>query len=128
MHVVVLSIPQTKYMSCIYELSISIQEREEKKRIEEEKRKEEETRKALAAAKRRAAYQERKKQEEERKRLQQEKRKEAYQKRKQKEADLKAQGIAVGKDKSPAQATTIITRKRGPGRPPKAETLARMQR
>mmetsp|Transcript_15532 Transcript_15532/g.37236 ORF Transcript_15532/g.37236 Transcript_15532/m.37236 type:complete len:1403 (-) Transcript_15532:2548-6756(-) len=101
-------------------------EREAKKKIEEEKRKGEETRKAAATAKRRAAYQERKNQEEERKRLQSEKRQQQYQRRKQKEADLRAQGIFTGGNKD-VQAATIVTRKRGPGRPPKAETIARMQ-
>lgn len=70
------------------------------------------------------AYAERKKEEEERKRVQQEKRKLAYEKHKAKKALMKAQGITT--DKSPG-TKPIITRKRGPGRPPKAETLARMQ-
>lgn len=39
---------------------------------------------------------------------------------------MRAQGIAIGKDKTPKPAT-IVMRKRGPGRPPKAETLARLQ-
>lgn len=37
---------------------------------------------------------------------------------------MRAQGIAVGKSPS---ATNILTRKRGPGRPPKSETIAMMQ-
>lgn len=98
---------------------------EEKKRTEEEKKKEEESKKAAAIAKRRAAYQERKKAEEERKRIQSEKRKIAYEKRRRKEAEMRAAGIPV-KDKTP-MPTTIVTRKRGPGRPPKSETLAKMQ-
>jgi len=102
------------------------QERETKKKLEEEKRKDEETKKAVAIAKRKIAYAERKKQEEDKKRISSEKRKAAYEKRKVKEAELRSQGIAVGKDKTPAP-TAVITRKRGPGRPPKAETLARLQ-
>lgn len=101
-------------------------ERETKKRLEEEKKKDEETKKAVAIAKRKQAYKERKEQEEERKRVSSEKRKAAYEKRKAKEAEMRAQGIAVGKIKTPTPAT-IVTRKRGPGRPPKAETLARLQ-
>lgn len=38
---------------------------------------------------------------------------------------MRAAGIPV-KDKTP-MPTTIVTRKRGPGRPPKSETLAKMQ-
>ena len=102
------------------------QEREARKKIEEEKRREEEAKKQAAAEKRKAAYAERKRAEEERKRIQQEKRKIAYEKRKAKEAEMRAQGIPFGRAKKP-DPVTIVTRKRGPGRPPKAETLARLQ-
>lgn len=110
-------------------------ERETKKKVEEDKRREEETKKAAVTAKRRAAYQERKKVEEERKRLVTEKRKIANDKRKAKEAQMRAQGIPVGKEKPAAAAVAVsanplmgvIKKKRGPGRPPKSETLARMQ-
>lgn len=47
---------------------------------------------------------------------------------KKKEAENRAAGVTVTKTKDPVVlATNIITRKRGPGRPPKSETLARMQ-
>ena len=39
---------------------------------------------------------------------------------------MRAQGIPFGRAKKP-DPVTIVTRKRGPGRPPKAETLARLQ-
>lgn len=74
-------------------------EREARKKIEEEKRKEEEAKKEVAAAKRRVAYQERKKQEVESRR---------------------------GRDTLPKSVSNVI-QKRGPGRPPKSETMARNQ-
>jgi len=100
------------------------EEREAKKKAEEDKKIEEEERKAAATAKRRAAYQERKRAEEEKRRLASEKRKIAYEKKRQKEVEMRVQ--VKPKDKV-ALATNIITRKRGPGRPPKSETLARLQ-
>lgn len=67
--------------------------------MEEEKRKEEEAKKEVAAAKRRVAYQERKKQEEESRKA---------------------------RETSPKFASNAM-QKRGPGRPPKSETMARNQ-
>lgn len=106
-------------------------EREEKKNIEEQKRVEEEAKKAVITAKRKAAYQQRKKEEEERKRIVTEKRKIAYDKHRKKQAELKAemkkaQGVSAALSKVD-KTTPSFSRKRGPGRPPKAETLAKMQ-
>ena len=103
------------------------QEREARKKIEEEKRVVEDAKKKEAQAKRKAAYQERKKQEEEQKRIEKEKRKIAYEKRKQKEAEMRAQGIPVRRSKAAGSPSSVITRKRGPGRPPKSEIIARQQ-
>jgi len=119
-------------------------EREAKKKAEEDKKLEEEEAKRVAAAKRRAAYNERKRAEEERKNAALEKRKVVYEKRRKKEAETRAAkkkekkeaeeraaslaAAAPTKTKDPVVvATDLITRKRGPGRPPKSETLARMQ-
>ncbi|KAL3777497.1 hypothetical protein ACHAW5_000563 [Stephanodiscus triporus] len=100
-------------------------EREAKKKIEEEKRKEEEAKKEMAAAKRRAAYQERKKQEEEKRRVANEQKRFFSEKRKLKESELRPQGFWKEKTPSPV-SMPVMHHKRGPGRPPKAETMARM--
>jgi hypothetical protein len=102
-----------------------MQEREAKKKIEEEKRKEEEAKKEMAAAKRRAAYQERKKQEEEKRRVANEQKRFFSEKRKSKESELRSQGFWKEKTPSPV-SMPVMHHKRGPGRPPKAETMARM--
>ena len=100
-------------------------EREAKKKLEEEKRAIEEEKKAILKAQRKAAYAARKQEEEERKRIQLEKRKVAYEKRKAKESEMKSQGLPVRGTKSVSPQALGI--KRGPGRPSKAEMIARLQ-
>jgi hypothetical protein len=109
------------YISLNFPYLITMQERDAKKKIEDEKRKEEEAKKA----KRRVAYQERKKQEDEKRRVANEQKKFFSEKRKSKEMELRAQGL--WKEKTPLPVSMPVMHKRGPGRPPKAETMARMQ-
>ena len=100
-------------------------EREAKKKLEQEKRAIEEEKKAIIKAQRKAAYAARKQEEEERKRIQLEKRKIAYEKRKSKEAEMKSLGLPIRGTKSLSPQALGI--KRGPGRPSKAEMVARLQ-
>ena len=71
------------------------------------------------------AYQERKKQEEEKKRIVDEQKRLFTEKRKTREVELRAQGL--WKEKPTPSPATMPMHKRGPGRPPKAETMAKMQ-
>lgn len=89
-------------------------EREARKKVDDERRLVADAKKAEAAAKRKAAKAEKKKLEEERKRVDRERRKAAADNRKQKEAEMRAAGI-------------ILPKKRGPGRPSKAEMAARLE-
>jgi len=89
-------------------------ERDARKKVDDEKRFVADAKKAEASAKRKTAKAEKKKLEEERKRVDRERRKAAADNRKQKEAEMRAAGI-------------ILPKKRGPGRPSKAEMAARLE-